>query len=160
LDANGAVPMGGVLVRDTVYESLAQGPEAAVELAHGYTYSGHPLACAAALATLDCYLEEGLFERAKQLAPVWEDALHSLRGKPHVRDIRNLGLLGAVEIESPSETPGQRARKCADICCDRGVFVRALGDTLVLSPPLIIDERQIGEIRDAIATGLVEAARH
>ncbi|GIQ76941.1 aminotransferase class III-fold pyridoxal phosphate-dependent enzyme [Bradyrhizobium sp. RD5-C2] len=156
---NGAVPMGGVLVRDTVYDSLAQGPEAAVELAHGYTYSGHPLACAAALATLDSYLEEGLFERAKQLAPVWEDALHSLRGKPHVRDIRNLGLLGAVEIESAPDSLGLRARKCADVCFDRGVFVRALGETLVLSPPLIIDENQIGEIRDAIAAGLVEAAK-
>lgn len=155
---NGAVPMGGVLVRDTVHESLGQGSEASVELAHGYTYSGHPLACAAALATLDCYLNEGLFERANNLAPLWEDALHSLRDRPHVRDIRNLGLLGAVEIESTAEMPGQRARKCADVCLDRGVFVRALGDTLVLSPPLIIEERQISEICDAIASGLEAAS--
>lgn len=156
---NGAVPMGGVLVRDRVYEAMTQGPEAIVELAHGYTYSGHPLACAAALAALEVYAEEGLFERAAKLAPVWEDALHSLRGAPHVRDVRNLGLLGAVEIEAVADAPGQRARKCADVCFERGVFVRALGDTLILSPPLVIDESQIGQIRDAIGAGLKEAAR-
>jgi beta-alanine--pyruvate transaminase len=146
-------------VRDHVYEALSGGPEATVELAHGYTYSGHPLACAAALAAIDVYAEEGLFERAAKLAAVWEDALHSLRGAPHVRDIRNLGLLGAVEIEAIADAPGQRARKCAEICFERGVFVRALGDTLILSPPLIIDESQIGQIRDAIGAGLNEAAR-
>jgi len=156
---NGAVPMGGVLVRDLVFDAMAQGPEAGVELAHGYTYSGHPLACAAALATLSVYAEEGLFARAASLAPIWEDALHSLRGAPHVRDIRNLGLLGAVEIESTADAPGARARKCADVCFDHGVFVRALGDTLVLSPPLIVEESQIGQIRDAIAAGLKEVAR-
>lgn len=156
---NGAVPMGGVLVRDLVYDAMSQGPEATVELAHGYTYSGHPLACAAALAALDAYAEEALFERAAKLASVWEDALHSLRQLPHVRDIRNLGLLGAVEIEAVPDAPGQRARKCADVCFERGVFVRALGDTLILSPPLVIDENQIGQIRDAIGHGLKEAAR-
>src|SRR5579872_4832162 len=155
---NGAVPMGGVLVRDLVFDAMSQGPEATVELAHGYTYSGHPLACAAALATLAVYAEEGLFERAARLAPVWEDALHSLRGTPHVRDIRNLGLLGAVEIEAVADAPGQRARACADVCFERGVFVRALGDTLILSPPLVIDENQIGQIRDAIAFGLKQAS--
>jgi len=154
---NGAVPMGGVLVRDQVYAGLLE-TKSPVELAHGYTYSGHPLACAAALATLDVYVEEDLFARAGRIAPLWEDALHSLRGTPYVRDIRNLGLLGAVEIEASAENVGDRARKCAELCFERGVFMRALGDTLILSPPLVINEAQIHEIRDAIAASLKEVA--
>jgi beta-alanine--pyruvate transaminase len=149
---NGAVPMGGVLVRRHVHEALSQGPDTAVELAHGYTYSGHPLACAAALASLDVYSDERIFERAARLAPTWEDALHSLREvSPRIRDIRNLGLLGAVDIASETDAFGQRARAVATSCFERGVFVRALGETLILSPPLIIEESQIGQIVDTIA---------
>lgn len=147
---NGAVPMGGVLVHDKVSDTLMSGPESAVELSHGYTYSGHPLACAAALATLHVYEQEGLFARTAKLAPVWEEALHSLRGVPHVSDIRNLGLLGAVQIASAPDAAGQRARDCATACLEDGVFVRALGETLILSPPLVITESQIGQIVDTI----------
>ncbi len=149
---NGAVPMGGVLVRKHVHEAMSQGPEAAVELAHGYTYSGHPLACAAALASLDVYAEEGIFERAARMAPIWEEALHSIRSaSPHIKDIRNLGLLGAVDVASDADAFGLRARAVAEQCFENGIFVRALGETLILSPPLIISEAQIGEITDAIA---------
>jgi len=156
---NGAVPMGGVLVRRHIHEALSQGPEAAVELAHGYTYSGHPLACAAALAALDVYAEEGLFERAVRMAPLWEEALHSLRSSStSVRDIRNLGLLGAVDIVSEPDAYGQRARAVADRCLADGVFMRALGETLVLSPPLVIEEAQIAQIRDTIAGAIAASA--
>jgi beta-alanine--pyruvate transaminase len=149
---NGAVPMGGVLVRQHVHEATAQGPEAVVELAHGYTYSGHPLACAAALAALDVYAAEGVFERTARMAPLWEEALHGIRGaSPHIKDIRNLGLLGAVDIASDAEAFGLRARTVAERCFENGVFVRALGETLILSPPLIINEAQIGQITEAIA---------
>ncbi|MDU0958661.1 MAG: aspartate aminotransferase family protein [Bradyrhizobium sp.] len=151
---SGTVPMGGVLISDRVHDGLSQGPEAVPELAHGYTYSGHPLACAAGLAALDVYRDEGLFERAARLAPIWEDALHGLRTLGPVRDIRNLGLLGAIEIDGGDGAPGERARACAEVCLERGVFIRALGDTLILSPPLVIDEGQIGQIVDAIGSGL------
>lgn len=151
---NGAVPMGGVLVHDKVFTAMMNGPEAAVEFSHGYTYSGHPLACAAALATLDVYAQEGLFDRSKTLAPVWERALHSLADAPHVIDIRNLGMLGAVQIESAPGAFGQRARECAAACHEDGVFVRALGETLILSPPLVISEEQIAQIVDTIGRSL------
>jgi beta-alanine--pyruvate transaminase len=149
--SNGAVPMGGVLVHHRVHEAMSRGPEAAVEFAHGYTYSGHPLACAAALATLEVYQEEGIFEKVARMAQYWEGAIHQVRsGGGIVRDIRNLGLLGAVEIEPEPNAPGQRARTVADRCFESGVFVRALADTLILSPPLIINEEQIDQIADSI----------
>jgi beta-alanine--pyruvate transaminase len=131
------------------------GPEAVVEFAHGYTYSGHPLACAAALATLDVYQEESIFEKVARIAGTWEAAIHDIRSAGGVvRDIRNLGLLGAVEIEAAPNAPGQRARAVANHCFEAGVFVRALGDTLILSPPLIINEEQIGQIADGIKSGI------
>jgi beta-alanine--pyruvate transaminase len=143
--------MGGVLVHHRVHEAMSRGPEAAVEFAHGYTYSGHPLACAAALATLEVYQEEGIFEKVARMAQYWEGAIHQVRsGGGIVRDIRNLGLLGAVEIEPEPNAPGQRARTVADRCFESGVFVRALADTLILSPPLIINEEQIDQIADSI----------
>jgi beta-alanine--pyruvate transaminase len=152
---NGAVPMGGVLVHHHVHDTMSQGPEAAVEFAHGYTYSGHPLACAAALATLDVYQEESIFEKVARIAGKWEAAIHDIRSAGGaVRDIRNLGLLGAVEIEAAPNAPGQRARAVASHCFEAGVFVRALGDTLILSPPLIINEEQIGQIADGIKNGI------
>ena len=155
---NGSVPMGGVLIGDKVHHAIMQGPDSIPELAHGYTYSGHPLACAAGLATLDVYRDEQIFQRTARLAPVWEEALHAMRGAPHVRDIRNLGLLGAVEIASKPDAPGQRARMCADYCFDDGVFLRALGDTLILSPPLIITEAQIAEIANVLTRAIAKAA--
>jgi beta-alanine--pyruvate transaminase len=147
---NGAVPMGGVLVHDKLHSAMMTGSEAAVEFSHGYTYSGHPLACAAAIATLDVYEDEGLFEQAAKLALPWEQALHGLRNAPYVIDIRNLGLLGAVQIESAPGAFGQRARDCAAVCHEDGVFVRALGESLILSPPLIVDQTQILKIVETI----------
>jgi beta-alanine--pyruvate transaminase len=156
--SNGAVPMGGVLVRRAIYDALMVGPDTTNELFHGYTYSGHPLACAAALATLDVYRDENLFARVRAIEPAWEDAVHALRGQPFVSDVRNIGLLAGIEIAPVAGAPGQRARDCAARCFERGVLVRAAGDTLVLSPPLVISRDQISQIVDAIAASLRELA--
>jgi len=147
---NGAVPMGGVLVHDRVLAGLEAQPEANTEFMHGYTYSGHPLAAAAGLATLAVYQEEGLFERAAATAPLWEEALHSLRGTPGVTDIRNLGLLGAVEFGGQPAGGPLGARTIAARCFEEGVLIRAVGESLVLSPPLGISEAQIGQIVETI----------
>jgi beta-alanine--pyruvate transaminase len=143
---NAAVPMGAVFVRHGIYDTVVNSTPAGIELFHGYTYSGHPLAAAAGLATLDLYRTEGLFERAASLAPYWEDALHSLRGAPHVIDIRNLGLVGGIELEPRAGSPGARAFDVFVECFNRGVLIRVTGDIIALSPPLIIDERQIDEL--------------
>jgi beta-alanine--pyruvate transaminase len=143
---NGAVPMGAVFAHRKVYDAFMQGPENAIELFHGYTYSAHPVACAAALATLDVYAKEGLLTRAASLAPEWEDAVHSLRGLPHVIDVRNYGLIGAVEFEPRAGKPGARAFEIFLECFERGVMVRQTGDTIAMSPPLIIDSKQIAHI--------------
>ncbi|RDI51516.1 aminotransferase class III-fold pyridoxal phosphate-dependent enzyme [Microvirga subterranea] len=151
---NGAVPMGGVLLRDFVFEAFMAGPPEAIELFHGYTYSGHPLACAAGLAALDVYEELGLFERTAAIAPTWEAALHSLRGEPHVVDIRNIGLLGVVELSPRSGEPGVRGGLCAQSCYEDGALVRASGDLIVLSPPLIIEEGQIEQVAVSVRSAL------
>jgi beta-alanine--pyruvate transaminase len=143
---NAAVPMGAVFVRHGIYDTVVNSTPAGIELFHGYTYSGHPLAAAAGLATLELYRTEGLFERAASLAPYWEDALHSLRGAPHVIDIRNLGLVGGIELEPRAGSPGARAFDVFVECFNRGVLIRVTGDIIALSPPLIIDERQIDEL--------------
>lgn len=144
---NGAVPMGATLVSDTVRAAFMQGPPAAIELFHGYTYSAHPLACAAALATLDTYAEDHLFERAIELGEYWQSALHSLRGLPHVIDIRNFGLIGAVELMPRKDAPGARGYEVFERCFrDGGLLVRCTGDVIALSPPLIIDKAQIDRI--------------
>jgi len=147
---NGAVPMGGVILRDFVFDAFMSGPPEAIELFHGYTYSGHPLACAAGLAALDVYQELGLFEQTAIIAPTWENALHSLKDDPHVVDIRNIGLLGVVELASRTGEPGARGNLCAQICYEDGILVRASGDLIVLSPPLIIEEEQIEQTVDGI----------
>ena len=149
---NGAVPMGGVLINRRVAEGLNAQPETATEFMHGYTYSGHPLAAAAGLATLAVYQEEGLFERAAGLEPVWADALHSLRNAPGVTDIRNIGLLAAVEFGTPDGSGAPHAKAVAAHCMAAGVLIRAVGEALVLSPPLIISNDQIGQIVDTIRT--------
>ena len=151
---NGAVPMGGVIVRDFVFDAYMAGPPEAIELFHGYTYSGHPLACAAGLAALDVYEELGLFERVAVIAPKWEEALHSLRNEPHVADIRNIGLLGVVELSPRAGEAGARGSTCAQACYEDGVLVRASGDLIVLSPPLIIEEGQIEQIVGSIRAAL------
>ncbi|GBQ67295.1 beta alanine--pyruvate transaminase [Ameyamaea chiangmaiensis NBRC 103196] len=143
---NGTIPMGAAIARDHVFETFMQGPEAGIEFPHGYTYSGHPVACAASIATLDTYAEEGLFERAEELAPYFEDAVHSLRGLPHVIDIRNIGLVGAVELEARTGAPGTRGYEVFDRAFRDGLLLRVTGDTLAISPPLIINKAQIDEL--------------
>ncbi len=151
---NGAVPMSAVAVRAGIYDALMTGPENRVELFHGYTYSAHPLACAAALATLDLYRDEALFERAAALAPYWEQALHSLEGSPFVTDIRNIGLAGAVELAPRADAPGARAYDAFLGCYEEGVMVRQTGETLALAPPLIITESQIDRLVETLRTVL------
>ncbi|ROZ64190.1 aminotransferase class III-fold pyridoxal phosphate-dependent enzyme [Ramlibacter sp. WS9] len=152
---NGTVPMGGVLASDTVYQAFMNGAPEVIELFHGYTYSAHPLACAAALATLDVHAELELSQRAARVAPLWEAAAHELREAPHVVDIRNVGLLGAIDLRPRPGTPGARGNECQQACLKAGLLIRNSGDTLVLSPPLVINESQIeqvfGTIREALA---------
>ena len=144
---SGTVPMGGVLVRKPIYDTFMRGPEHAVELAHGYTYSGHPLACAAGLATLELYAEEGLFERALKLEPLWADAVHSLKGLPNVLDIRNCGLTAAIDLAPKPDLPGKRGFEAMDRAFhEHDLLVRQAGDSIVLTPPLIVSEAQIGEM--------------
>jgi beta-alanine--pyruvate transaminase len=148
---SGTVPMGGVLVRKHIYDAFMKGPEHAIELFHGYTYSGHPLACAAALASLDVYRDEKLFERAKTLEPKWYDALMTLKGLPNVLDIRCLGLTGAIDLAASSAGAGARGYKAVEHSFhEAGIMIRISGDTIELTPPLIISENQIGEIVDKV----------
>jgi beta-alanine--pyruvate transaminase len=151
---SGVVPMGAVLVDRRVHDGCMTGPPQAIEFFHGYTYSGHPLACAAGKAALAVYREERLFERAAQLAPAFEDALHSLKGMRHVIDIRNIGLMGAVELEPRAGQAGARAMDVFRHCFEHGVLVRITGETVALTPPLIIEKAQIGRIVEAIAAAL------
>ena len=151
---NGAVPMGAVAVRRGIYETVVDKAPAGIELFHGYTYSGHPLATAAGVATLDVYRSDGLFERAKALAPKWEAAVHALRGLSHVIDLRNIGLVAAIELESRAGAPGARAFDLFVDCFQRGALVRVTGDVVALSPPLIIAEQEIDQLFEIIADGL------
>ncbi|MGB7976030.1 MAG: aspartate aminotransferase family protein [Roseiarcus sp.] len=156
---SGAVPMGGVIARKSVYDAFMNGPEQAIELFHGYTYSGHPLACAAALATLDVYRDERLFERAKALEPKWYDAIMGLKSLPNVVDIRCVGLTGAIDLAPIQGSPGERVRRALDHAFfDAGIMIRPAGDTIELTPPLIISEDQIGEIMDKVGASIKAAA--
>ena len=149
---NASVPMGAVFVRRGIYETVVNASEQGIEFFHGYTYSGHPLACAAALATLGVYRDEGLFERAASLAPYWEDAVHSLGSAPHVVDVRNLGLVAGIELASRPGKPGARAFEVFTRCfSDENVLIRTTGDIIALSPPLIVEKEQIDEIVGAVA---------
>lgn len=147
---SGTVPMGAVMARKHIHDAIVHGPgaggEKAIELFHGYTYSAHPLACAAALATLETYREERLFERSKELAPYWEERLHSLRDRRNVIDIRNIGLMGAVELSSRPDKPGERAYDAMLKGCEKGVMLRVTADTIAMSPPLIVTRAQIDEM--------------
>jgi beta-alanine--pyruvate transaminase len=151
---SGSVPMGGVICRKGIHDAFMHGPEHVIEFFHGYTYSGHPVACAAGLATLDIYQSEGLFERAASLSPLWEEAVHSLRGSPHVIDIRNLGLVAGIELEPRANEPGKRAYDILVDCFENGVLVRQAGDIIALSPPLIVEEGQIHQIVDGLSAAL------
>jgi beta-alanine--pyruvate transaminase len=155
---NGAVPMGAVAVRRGIYDAVVETAPGGIELFHGYTYSGHPLATAAGLATLDVYRTDGLFDRAKALAPTWEEAVHSLRGLPHVVDLRNLGLMAAIELEPRAGQAGARAFDLFVDCFNRGALVRAAGETVCLSPPLIIEPGQIDELFGVVRAGLKQLA--
>jgi len=143
---NGAVPMGAVFVRDGIYDAFMKGPESAIELFHGYTYSAHPVACAAGLATQDIYAREGLLTRGAAMAKKWEDAMHSLRGLPHVIDVRNIGLVGAVEFESRAGAPGARGFDVFVKAFEKGILVRGAGDIIAMSPPLIVEPAHIDEL--------------
>ncbi|EGI75986.1 aspartate aminotransferase family protein [Hylemonella gracilis] len=151
--SNGTVPMGAVFARQAIHETLTNVDSAphVIEFAHGYTYSGHPLACAAALATLDTYAEEGLLTRGAELESYFADALHALKGLPHVIDIRNIGLVGAVELAPLAGLPGKRAFDVFLQCFDLGVLVRTTGDTIAMSPPLIISKAQIDQLVGTLA---------
>jgi beta-alanine--pyruvate transaminase len=155
---NGVVPMGAVLVKRGIHDALMQGPEHVIEFFHGYTYSGHPVACAAALAALDIYARENLFERAASLAPALQEAVHSLNGSPHVADIRNLGLVAGIELEPRPGEPGKRGYDVFLDCYQNGVLVRQTGDILAISPPLIVEESQIHQIVEAVAKALSRVA--
>jgi beta-alanine--pyruvate transaminase len=147
---NGCVPMGAVFARRSVYDAFMQGPENLIELFHGYTYTAHPVACAAALATLYIYQHEGLLTRARETAPYWQDALHSLKGLPHVIDLRNYGLIGAIELE-PRADGSSRAFELFTRSFDEGVLTRVTGNVLALSPPLIIEKSHIDELFGRLA---------
>ena len=151
---SGTVPMGAVLAQKDVYDTFMTGPKGAIEFFHGYTYSGHPLAAAAGCATLDVYLVEGLFDRARELEGKFEDGLHSLKGEPNVIDVRNFGLIGAVELEPIDGQPTARAMQVFRNCFDDGVIIRTTGDTLAFSPPLIIEESQIASVVESVRSAL------
>ena len=149
---NGVVPMGAVFANSKIYDAFMTGPEHLVEFFHGYTYSGNPASTAAALATLDIYQREGLLTRGAELAGYWEDALHSLKGLPHVIDIRNIGLVGAVELEPIAGEPAKRAFAAFVDSYEQGITIRTTGDTIAMSPPLIIEKGQIDFLIDKLAS--------
>ena len=151
---NAAVPMGAVAVSRAIHDDIVEGAPEGIELFHGYTYSGHPLAAAAALATLDLYRDEQLFERALELEAYWTDAIHSLRGHRHVVDLRTLGLVAGIELEPRPGAPTKRATELFHGCFDHGLLVRATGDIIALSPPLIVTKPQIDEMVGIIADRL------
>jgi len=147
---NGVVPMGAVFVKKEIHDAFMSGPEHLIEFFHGYTYSGNPIASAAALGTLDTYKEEGLLTRGAELAPYWEEALHSLRDAPNVIDIRNIGLVGAIELQPIAGEPTKRAFSAFVKAFERGCLIRTTGDIIALSPPLIITRGQIDELIDHV----------
>ncbi|WP_418303979.1 aspartate aminotransferase family protein [Pandoraea faecigallinarum] len=156
---NAAVPMGAVAVKTGVHDTIVDaGNTGAIEFFHGYTYSGHPLAAAAACAALDVYRNDGLFERAAKLAPHFEKTIHGLRDLPNVLDIRNLGMVGGIELATRDGKPGARAHEIFVKCFEKGALVRYTGDILAFSPPLIINEAQIDELFGIVAEAIRETA--
>jgi len=153
---NGIIPMGAVIVKDEIYSQFMTGPKDTIELFHGYTYSGNPVAAAAAIATLEVYEEDGLFSRASELAAYWQEALHSLADHPFVIDIRNIGLIGAIELEPIQEHPTKRAFSAFLRAFERGCLIRTTGDIIAISPPLIINKTQIDELVGCIGDVLSE----
>jgi len=154
---NGTVPMGAVFASDKVHDAFMTGPEGAIELFHGYTYSGHPVAAAAGVATLDLYREERLFERAAEMSSIWEETMHSLRGVPNVIDIRNMGLVAGIELASIPGKVGARAYDVFVRAFRKGLLIRTTGDIIALSPPLIIEKAHIAEIANKLSEAIREA---
>jgi beta-alanine--pyruvate transaminase len=138
-------------VKKEIYDAFMTGPEHMIEFFHGYTYAGNPIAAAAALGTLDTYQEEDLFARAAELSPYWEDAIHSLKGLPHVIDIRNLGLIGGIELEPIAGSPTKRAFSAFIDSFEKGLLIRTTGDIIALSPPLIVEKGEIDFLFDTLA---------
>src|SRR5919112_150967 len=156
---SGTVPMAGVIVRKDIHDAFMRGPDHAIEFFHGYTYSAHPLACAAALAAQDIYRDEKLFERARALEPAWADAIMTLKGLPNVLDIRTLGLVAAIDLASKPDAVGARAFEAMERAFhDIGIMFRVTGDTIALTPPLIVSEDQIGEIVDKVGRAIKAVA--
>ena len=155
---NGVVPMGAVYVKKAIHDAFMSGPDAGIELFHGYTYSGHPVATAAALATLDIYTREELLTRGSAVAGYFEEALHSLKGIPHVIDIRNCGLMGAVEVAPTPGAPGSRAFAAFLAAFEQGLLVRVSGDVIAISPPLIVERPQIDRLVDGLRSILAALA--
>jgi beta-alanine--pyruvate transaminase len=147
---NGTVPMGAVLMKEALYQAFQTGPETAIEMPHGYTYSAHPVACAAGLATLAVYEEEGLLTRVKELEPYWQEQAHSLKGLPNVIDIRNIGLIAAIELAPREGAVGARGFEAHLKAWEQGAYMRASGDIVALAPPLIIEKTQIDELFDCL----------
>ena len=155
---NGSVPMGAVLARQFIQDAFMNGPEHLIEFFHGYTYSAHPLACAAALGTLDTYADDNLLTRGAVMAPSFQNALHSMKDLPNVVDVRNIGLVGGIELASIAGEPGKRAFSVFLDCWDKGLLIRTTGDTIALSPPLIIEEHHLGQIVETLAGAIQRAA--
>jgi len=155
---NGAVPMGAVFAKRHIHDAFMNGPEQAIEFFHGYTYSAHPLACAAALGTLDTYAEEGLLTRGESVGPTFERAVHSLKDLPNVIDVRNLGLVGGIELAPIPGQPGKRAFSVFLECWEKGLLIRTTGDTIALSPPLIIENRHIDQLVGTLSDAIKRAA--
>ncbi|WP_439886743.1 aspartate aminotransferase family protein [Pseudomonas sp. MBLB4123] len=153
---NGAIPMGAVFVDEKIHDAFMQGPDG-IELFHGYTYSGHPVACAAALATLDIYQGERLFDQAIELEGYWQDALHSLQGLPNVIDIRAVGLVGGVQLAPSDQGAGKRGYQVFEQCFHNDLMVRVTGDTLAMSPPLIVEKAQIDSLVEKLADAIRQA---
>ncbi|MEQ1577504.1 MAG: aspartate aminotransferase family protein [Hyphomicrobium sp.] len=147
---NGTIPMGAVFVTGQVHDAFMGGPDWMIDFFHGYTYSGHPMACAASIGTLDTYQEEGLLTRATELAPYWEERLHALKGLPHINDIRNIGLIGAIEFDPIPGHPTKRAHERFVKAFENNLLVRATGDIIALSPPLIISKSEIDQLFDTL----------
>ncbi|MDX2308432.1 MAG: aspartate aminotransferase family protein [Hyphomicrobium sp.] len=147
---NGTIPMGAVFVQDHVHDAFMGGPDWAIDFFHGYTYSGHPIACAAAIGTLDTYADEGLLTRAADIAGYWQERIHALKGLPHVIDIRNIGLIGAVELQPDPAQPTKRAYDRFVRAFEKGLLIRTTGDIIALSPPLIITKSEIDELFDIL----------
>jgi beta-alanine--pyruvate transaminase len=151
---NGAVPMGGVLVSGAVYEAFMAGPANVIELMHGYTYSAHPLACAAGLATIEVHRELGINQHVNAVSGPWQTAALALQGVSPVLDVRTIGLLCAVELEPRPGAAGARGSEVAQWCFEHGVLVRGSGDTIVISPPLVISQQEIAQVFDTLASAL------